>query len=118
MKLPRYVTVGHMKVRMTALSVLEAQERGIDGWFDYENARIDVADSLAPSVKAETALHEVLHAICYVAKMEITEEDEERFVNRITPFLLQFLRDNPTFITSLRKAAKAIPLETNDDFPK
>lgn len=92
----------------------EAEHKDIDGWFDYENGRIDVAENLTPSVKAEVALHEVLHAAVYVAKLGLSEEDEEKVVSGLAPVLLSVLRDNPSFINTLRKAAKEIPQETCD----
>jgi len=107
LKLPRSITVGHMKLRFREMPTDEAQEKQIDGLFDYENGRIDVAEKLTGSVKAEIALHEVLHAAFYVAKLDTPEE--ERIVTGLAPVLLSVLRDNPSFINTLRKAAKEIP---------
>lgn len=109
MKLPRFVTVGHLKLRVVEISADEATARGINGEFDYENGKIELAANLVPSVKAEIALHEVLHAAFEVAKLKATEEGEETFVSGLAPVLLSFIRDNPTFLRELAKAAKANP---------
>lgn len=111
MKLPRSVTVGHLKLRFRELPNEEAVERGIDGWFDYENGRIEVAEGLSPSVKAEITLHEILHAAFYVAKTGLSDDEEEKVVNTIAPVLLSFLRDNPSLVTLLRKASKELSRE-------
>lgn len=111
MKLPRSVTVGHLKLRLREMPTAEANERGIDGWFDYENGRIDVAESLTPSVKAEITLHELLHAAFYVAKTDMSEDVEEKVVSALAPVLLSVLRDNPTLVSALRKASKQLSKE-------
>lgn len=112
MKLPRSVTVGHLKLRFRELPQTEAVERGIDGWFDYENGRIEVAESLTPSVKAEITLHEILHAAFYVAKTGASDDEEEKVVSALAPVLLSVIRDNPSLISTLRKAAKQLSKET------
>lgn len=56
-----------------------------------------------PTVRANTLLHEVMHACLAMAGITdvLTDEDEERVVRRLSPLLLQALRDNPGLVTYL-----------------
>lgn len=53
---------------------------------------------------AETILHEILHAACYVTKVGLGAETEERVVNQLTPVILMAMRDNRTLFASMLEA--------------
>ena len=40
----------------------------------------------------ENFIHEVMHHIFHIANMEFENENEENIINRITPYLHQFIK--------------------------
>lgn len=56
--------------------------------------------------KANTILHEILHAICYVKGLELTDKLEERIVCAITNGIVGFIKDNPKYALKLFKLIK------------
>jgi len=75
------------------------------GELDKENETIIVRTTQGPANLRDTVLHEVLHAILYVAGDSdvhgLAHEDEERLVRIVTPWLLAFMRDNPHVLAYL-----------------
>lgn len=49
----------------------------------------------------DTMLHELLHACVSNTPLNLSDEDEERVVRGITPWLLAALRDNPRLVAYL-----------------
>lgn len=101
MKLPEFIRIGYLTIRVREMDDEEACLRGVNGWWNYENATIEVAASLAPAVKAEIFLHEVLHACCTLSNVDIGDEKEESAVNGIAPRLLQFLGEHPKIVAAM-----------------
>ncbi|MCA3704240.1 MAG: hypothetical protein INF12_14555 [Methylobacterium sp.] len=106
MKLPESVQIGHMRVAVVAMPERSGSRKDADGWFDYQRATIEVWDGLAPQVKAEILLHEILHAACIAGNTGLEGDTEERVVNGLAPVLLMLLRDNPDLFHELREALK------------
>jgi len=67
-----------------------------------------VQDSLGNQEKANTVLHEVMHACVYGSGLNVAEgplkEDnaEELVVNQISNYLMGVFRDNPWFLDYLK----------------
>ena len=99
------VRLGYMTINVREMTAEEAKERGVNGWWDYENATIEVAENLNPQVKAEILLHEILHACCTLGNVELSEDDEERAVNGIAPVLLGLIRRSPDIIDQIHSLA-------------
>ena len=61
----------------------------------------------SPAGFRDTVLHEMLHAVFASAAMTFTfgisDEDEERMVRSLTPWLLGFIRDNPKVVAFLQE---------------
>lgn len=55
--------------------------------------------------KANTILHEVMHAIAYTQGMNLSDNTEERVVTAFTNGLIGFIRDNPKFVIKLLRLA-------------
>jgi hypothetical protein len=67
---------------------------------DQTTIRMSTAQSLA--AERDTLLHEVLHSVWYVMRVECcTAEQEEEVVVRLATGLLAVLRDNPQLVTFL-----------------
>lgn len=67
------------------------------GLCDNNRQAIYVEDYQTSVEEADTVLHEVLHAIRYMAKVEIDPELEERMVAALATGLISIFHDNPDF---------------------
>ena len=56
--------------------------------------------------KANTVLHEILHAICHVQGLNLTDKEEERIVLSLTNGLIDFMRENPKMVEQLQGLVK------------
>jgi hypothetical protein len=66
----------------------------LDGETDFSNLTIMFHESLDPSVKSSTLLHEILHVV--FDEFALAKDDcEERVVSAFTNGLCQVIRDNP-----------------------
>ena len=74
-------------------------EPGLMGETFNEDARIDLKRNQADCQRRETLMHEILHAVIFMsgyAKVTaLDQEAEERLVVMLSPWLTQFIRDNP-----------------------
>lgn len=68
---------------------------------DHLKGKIRIQRGMAGVEKANTVLHEILHAICYTQGLQLSEKTEERVVFAMTNGLIQFIRDNPRFALRL-----------------
>lgn len=76
------------------------------GHSDHVHLRITVESGLAHSLEQETVLHEVLHCVFSITNLadELNEKDEgneEKFIQRISPLLLQVIQENPELMRYL-----------------
>jgi hypothetical protein len=104
MKLPDFVQVGHMRIAVIAMPERGSARKDADGWFDYQRATIEVWEGLAPQIKAEVLLHEILHAACIAGNTGLEGDAEERVVTGLAPVLLMMLRDNPNLFDAFKDA--------------
>jgi len=67
------------------------------GLCDSDAQKIVLESLQGPDKLRETFLHEHLHAMVNLAGLRdvLTEDKDEDVIKRLTPILLQFLRDNP-----------------------
>lgn len=65
--------------------------------------QISIAKGMDDAEKANTILHEILHAICYTQGLDLPVAEEERVVNSLSNGLIAFIRDNPRFTLQLLK---------------
>jgi hypothetical protein len=99
---PTEAVVSYAAIKIREMPGDEAAARKINGWWDYEQSLIEVAENLCPQVKAEILLHEILHACCTYGNVGLEDDDEERVVNGIAPVLLGFLIHNPEIVEWLQ----------------
>lgn len=70
--------------------------------------QIITADALqSPIEKADTILHEVLHAIVWTMKIQIEGDQEEAVVSALATGLLGVFQDNPEFVRFLSENKSA-----------
>lgn len=110
---PTIIQVGYIPFDVTYLDDEAWDKKGLDlgdgGQCNGAKGTIDIRDTdQHPIHVKEILLHEVLHACFYASQMTIEnrlhrEEDiEETVVGRLSPVLLQVIRDNPDLVDFLR----------------
>lgn len=72
------------------------------GFIDYRAQKIVLADDAEVERRRITLLHEVLHACTEQVNLK-DNDDEETFVSRVSPLLLQVLRENPDLVAYLTR---------------
>lgn len=89
--IPDYIKIGYSQWRInTEPSLLEEETLGKSY---HQIQQIHLQPNMSQDKQHEVLLHEILHA-CYTLAGLDDEDDEEEVVNRISPFLLQVLKDN------------------------
>ena len=96
--------IGHLDYDVSAMSVDEADEEGVDGLCQHHLQRIRVREELPPSQQAGVLLHEVLHALWNVYAIPRRGLTEEEVVARLEAPLLMLLRDNRHLVVALYAA--------------
>lgn len=107
-QLPDHVLVGPYRYELAA-DKAQINQRSVDGSMflrgetDYHALLIVVDPDLAPTKLAETILHEVLHTVTSMCGVidDIGSKEEERYVARLAPALLDVLRRNPDLVAFL-----------------
>lgn len=104
---PRVVKVGHTRWRI--LFSRGVVRRESDDWgYELDGVCLKERQVIAvfplpeaPDREREVALHEVLHACFHETSLDLSQEDEEKFVTILSPRLLEVLRENPTLTAYL-----------------
>lgn len=106
MNLPSRVRIGHLDIAVRVVSRGEAERMGAPAWFDNDALEICIREDLPAPVAGECFVHESLHALFFASDNHgLTDEQEERAVRALSPFLLMALRDNPQVFAALIGAA-------------
>ena len=108
-ELPAVVEVGPHPYTVTTeelawLRVFAAtNSAGLVGQTDHCLNTITIDPALSPTMKRDTLLHEVLHAVFSATGVsrDLGSEKEEDAINRLTPTLLAVLRRNPELLAYL-----------------
>lgn len=105
--LPETVQVGPWQCTIvrdlpSIIAVSADLKQDIDGYSDSRTLTISIRPNLAPDMEAETLTHELLHMLTNVTGLSHDlDEDEEGFVTRLAPALLDLLRRNPKLVAYL-----------------
>jgi hypothetical protein len=108
-KLPSTLRIGAQTFRVRQCKMPEGEETWL-GTCEAAHGHIRIARGQEPHQKADTLLHEVLHAVWYGAALSEVKHlrpHEELVVRAFTAGLAQVLRDNPRAVASLVKALRA-----------
>ena len=112
---PDTVQVGPYTVTLVedqaAIDRRSVEERGrLLGHYDECTTTITLAPDLTPDIRAETILHELLHAITAMTGLaNELEDDDEKIVRRLSPALLDMLRRNPALVEYLTTLGEDSP---------
>lgn len=101
-KTPKKVKIGpfnfEIKCDKESIESAKVQFESLDalGFMSTIDQSIYIDPELQDDMKAETLLHEMLHAVCMATGITNTFEskDEEKFIATISPMLLDTLRSN------------------------
>ena len=107
---PTHIKIGYrdIKIEWIAPDFLTDELTDCYGQYKAREGVIQVQDSLGNQEKANTVLHEVMHACVYGSGLNVAEgplkEDnaEELVVNQISNYLMGVFRDNPWFLDYLK----------------
>jgi hypothetical protein len=91
-KRPRRIVTGPFT---WAVSWVKPDRQEVAGETDALNLAIRVMPGNALDFERETLMHELLHACCSVAGLDLGDDGEERVVAGLSPFLLDALRRSP-----------------------
>lgn len=107
-KPPPTVQLGPVRyeVLVDEFEILKAgleQEADLDGHCDERAQRIVLNPELSPDVLAESFLHELLHALCFLTAVDHTfgADKVETMIRSLSPALLDALRRNPDVVAFL-----------------
>lgn len=82
-----------------AVVLWDGKEAGLiaecEGATNVELMEIRISDSYPTRRRAETLIHEVLHAILWDAGLDWNDENAELWIRRVSPRLAALLADNP-----------------------
>ena len=81
------------------VDVIEHEGEELNGLADYDNQDVQIREGLPLETEQEKVLHETLHLIECAMEMDLEDEVIARFANG----LLAVLKDNPRFVTYLRR---------------
>ena len=104
--LPASVRVGPFDYRIVDWSPADANANNAMGECYHSALRISLRADLLPAKKAQTLIHEILHAIWLVGSVDQAGDNEERLVTNLAHHLAQVIRDNPDLMLWLSAASR------------
>ena len=108
--LPDNVRVGYkdIKIKYVRPEYKKWQMTDCFGEYDYRQNTISIQHDLCGQERANTIIHEIMHAAVQVAGLNQEkaalekEEHEEAVVNQLTNVMMGVFRDNPWLVEMLR----------------
>lgn len=98
-RLPRQIKVGYASYTIKGMSKKDQAE--FHGLCDPNTHNIFLNAKSPDRLRAETLLHETLHAIHAEWKIGLPDDKEEEVVSKFSVGLAAVIRDNPGFIETL-----------------
>ena len=107
MELPNKIKVLAMDYTVKAMTTNEAASKGRYGECDSNLLEIRIDPQWKPQKKAETLLHEMLHAISNSMALDASEfKSDEDMVHPMASGLAAVIRDNPKTFQAIVKALR------------
>ena len=101
MKPPPTIKLGGHDWTIRHAASISDSEEFLYGRTSTRKSLIEVEASQSPQQKRDTVLHEVLHACLTHLSITLVDDEEEKIVRGLTPWLLAALRDNPKLVRFL-----------------
>lgn len=112
-RLPKFLRIGGFRLPVVVVDNLtfEVEGHGDEdvhamrayGLFDPNQLDISIDRANGIERTKGTLMHEVLHVAINVARLQMPHEDEEEFVSRMAPLMLDFLRQNKAAVSYLQE---------------
>lgn len=83
------------------------------GYFQLHTQKIGINAAIGPDLERSTLLHEVIHGCLHNQGIHL--EEEEFFINSLSPPLLFVLQNNPHLVAYLTDRAAPLFPESDDD---
>ena len=102
--IPRSVKIGpyDFRVRLVGATAFKDDKEQAGG-VDFQQFRIEILRSLPRAKKQEVLLHEIWHAVHYIAGVgDDKPRTDEEWIVAITPTSLHVIRENPDLLEYLR----------------
>lgn len=99
MKRPAKVRVLGKQISYRWVAKIEHEGEELNGLADYDGQDVQIREGMPLETEQEKVLHETLHIIECAMEMDLEDEVIARFANG----LLAVIKDNPAFITYLRR---------------
>jgi hypothetical protein len=99
MKRPARVRVLGKQINYRWVDTLEHEGEELNGLADYDGQDVQIRSGLPLETEQEKVLHETLHIIECAMEMDLEDEVIARFANG----LLAVIKDNPSFVSYLRR---------------
>ena len=100
---PFKLRVGHFDIQVIPLSARRSKTLECLGYYDSDDRTIAIKHPMPISTQIETLLHEILHSICDIWKLEGGMSEEEVCSNLDGP-LTKVFQDNPHLLAILALA--------------
>lgn len=104
-RLPEYLVVGPYTYKINYVDNINfvIDPNGIsdsqkDGFTVHHKQQIYISTDMYHDMMSDTLLHEMMHVILRAIAAYDDDDEEEELVSRVTPILLQVIRDNPELI--------------------
>ena len=68
------------------------------------SCKIKIREGQHPVEEADTVLHEIMHGLCFLMNLGLTDDGEEHVVRKLATGLTQVFVDNPDLLTYLANA--------------
>jgi len=93
MKFPSSLIIGPHQYKIVDFAPGEAEAQHLNGRIVHQSLKIELDNTMAVSLKAETLLHEAFHGIWRFCNLP--KRGEETVVTTLSPAFLLFCRANP-----------------------
>lgn len=109
-RLPKFLRIGGLKVGILVEHQLLHENPGDDhghrayGVFDPSIPLIWLDKDSGSERQKVTLVHEAMHVFLNTARLGMTPEQEEEFVGRVSPLVLDFIRANRGAIAYLQES--------------
>lgn len=102
MTIPDRIVVGPHTFRVFEEAGSESE--GYYGEINYGMGWINIRQKMPDSLKAETLIHEVVHA--WLEGMPLKEDHDEFLANYLGVMITMFIRDNPDVVKYIQDATR------------
>ena len=95
------IKIGGIHYDLAQQDNLEDKNESVWGFVEYENSIIHIRGNMSKQKKAQTVIHESLHAMLHEAGLDDVANDE-KLVTPLGNMIYQFIKENPELMNEFR----------------